>query len=194
MQMKLFTLVFAAALLGGSMAHPAGAQTARIAHFSHSGGLATLAAEEAADNFGTPRAYFAVDSIRLISDTSALEYGKWHGYHAAGKPAVQTQVFSSHRADARVSAKAYIIQSTQYQPHIKIVGYDTISKSAAPAVPTPTVKKQKTKRKKSAALPIAPETPQHPGVLLGVLLVIGLGTAGWLLGEQPRTTVEPARA
>jgi hypothetical protein len=192
--MKLFTLVLTAALVGGSLARPAGAQTARIAHFSHSGGLATLADEAAADNFGTPPAYFAVDSIRLISDTSALEYGKWHGYHAAGKPEVQTQVFSSHRAEGRTSAKAYITQSTQYQPRIKIVGYDTIPKGATPAVGVPTVEKRKTKRRKSAALPATPMPPQHPGVLLGVLLILGLGGAGWLLGERPRPTAEPARA
>ncbi len=189
--MKPFTLLSAAALLGGYSTLPARAQTARIAHFSHGGSAGTLADEAEADNFGTPPAYFAVDSIRLISDTSALEYGKWHGYHAAGKATVQTQVFSSRRAEGRTSAKAYIAQSTQYRPHIKVVGYDTLAKVTPPTGSAPEVKKPKARRKKSAALPAWPEPPQHPGVLLAVVVIIGMGTAGWLLGA-PRAAVTPA--
>ena len=72
----------------------------------------------------------------------------------------------------------------------KLIGFDTVAKSAAPAPP---VQQPKTKRKKAGvgALPL-PAPPRHPGVWLGVALVLALSGWGWLLGERRPTSAQPA--
>lgn len=71
---------------------------------------------------------------------------------------------------------------------MKVLGFDSVAKPAAPA---PVLNKQRTRRKKSAFLPAVPALPQHPGVALAVVFILTLGGAGWLLGErraaQPKT-------
>ena len=178
--------LFLALLLAAA---PAAAQTARIAHLSHSGSLETL--DAAADNFGLPSPTFMVDSVRLLSDTTALEYGQLFRIRRNDKWArneTRTIRFSS-RKERQQQIQTY----QQQRPAIKIISYDTLLKSATPQLQSgaPTLKKQKTKRKKSAFLPAVPAPPQHPGVALAVAAILVLTGAGWLLGE-PKPRPQPA--
>lgn len=70
------------------------------------------------------------------------------------------------------------------RPSVKLIGFDSTQSDKQSAMPIPLLKKQKSKRKKSASLPITPAPPQHPGVALAVALILTLGAAGWLLGER----------
>lgn len=182
--------VYAAALLVSGLALPAPAQTARIAHLSHGGSLETLAAAEALDNFGLPSPKFIVDSIRFLSDTTALEYGTWRWARGSDleKEKVRTHKFSSRQAgDSPIPAKKYVEQKARYQPALKVLAYDTL-----PA-PAPVLKKQKTKRKKAALLITLPaEPPRQYGLWLGAACVLGLAGAGWLLGGRAQPGLAPA--
>ena len=66
---------------------------------------------------------------------------------------------------------------------IKVVHRDT---AKARAAPVQNLKKQRTKRKKSAFLSSALAPPQYPGVALAVAAILVLTGAGWLLGERPQ--------
>lgn len=163
------------------LAHPAAAQTARIARLSHSGSAATL--DAAADNFGIPPSHFVADSIEILSDSTAREYGEWTGYHKAGKTNSVQFRYAKHAYGK--SAKEYIASQQKYRPQLKVIRRDTITATAKPATPTPILKKQKTKRKKSTFLPTTtPVPPQHPGVVLAIAAILVLTGAGWLLGER----------
>ncbi|MFD2718631.1 hypothetical protein ACFST9_07880 [Hymenobacter monticola] len=181
MKMKRFCTFAAAVLIGGGLATlPTAAQTARIAHFSHSGNAAAL--DAAADNFGRPYPYFLADSVRLLSDTTAVEYGKWNGSESKEK----THLVEFHRrADAY--AKHGVVRRYQAQRGLRarIIPFDSTFWSAKEASTTPTKRKQKTKHKKSAFLPTTvPAPPQHPGVALAIAAILVLAGASWLLGER----------
>ncbi|MBO2008247.1 hypothetical protein [Hymenobacter negativus] len=179
MRNTLFTLTVFWGLIAG-LARPALAQTARIAHFSHSGSMATL--NVLADNFGEVAPYFVVDSIKFLSDTTTLEYGSWQGHRNVPTDKTSIHQFNSRLwGDNRVSAKSYIEDVRSARPQLKVVGYDTLLPTQKP---TPVLKKQKTKRKKSAFIPVTPVPPQHPGVMLAVAAILVLTGAGWLLGER----------
>ncbi|MFD2718630.1 hypothetical protein ACFST9_07875 [Hymenobacter monticola] len=172
-------LVTIALLLVWAAALPTAAQTARIGHLSH-GGSSVAALDAVADNFGLPEPRFIADSIKFLSDTTTLEYGKWNSYGYSDPTAkVRTHQFASrHQGQYKVSVKRYVSEKRMDKPEVKVLAYDTIPK------PVPLPKKQKTKHKKSAFVPAAPVLPQHPGVALAVALVLILGGAGWLLGER----------
>ena len=178
-------LVAAAVLLGAGVALPAAAQTARIAHLSHGGSLAAL--DAAADNFGLPsQPSFQADSVRLVSDTAAVEYGRWYGYRVCKEQANEkthlVRLAASATTNSQRPTKQELIKEYQnYRPHVKLIGFDSAAK---PAVLAPVLKKQKVKRKKSTFFAAAPALPPHPGVALAVALVLGLAGAGWLLGER----------
>ena len=176
----------AALLLLAVCATPAVAQTARIAHFSHSGSAATLA--EAADNFGLPsHPTFLADSIKLISDTVAVEYGRWNGYRVTKEEAKE----KTHLVRlATPATKQQLLKEYQlYRPHVKLIGFDSTAK---PVESAPVLKKQKLKRKKSAAFVVPLSPPSHPGVALAIAAILVLAGAGWLLGERP-VAETPAR-
>ena len=184
---KLFSLLLPTALLVAGAMCPATAQTARIARLSHSGSVETLAADE--DNFGiAPQPYFSADSVRLISDTTALEYGNWYRVGEEQKK-VKTNMVRLAAPTAKESqliTKRELINSYQgREPQVKLIGFDSTKTPSQPVL-----KQQKTKRKKSAFAPTTMDTPQHPGVGLAVALILGLSGAGWLLGERrPRPQV-----
>jgi hypothetical protein len=170
----LFLLTLA---IGQTYAAPA--QTARIAHLSHAGSLETLATDAAADNFGLPDPIFIADSIKFLSDTTTLEYGKWDARgHSLRSENVRTYQFASrYQGQYKVSVKSYITEKKMYQPGVKILAYDTIPQAA------PVLKKQKTKRKKSTFVP-AVTNPPHPGVGGVVVAILLFAGAGWLLGDE----------
>jgi hypothetical protein len=175
MNLRLLLLLLALA----AVTHAAPAQTARIAHLSHSGSLETL---DAADNFGIVGPYFIRDSVRLLTDTTALEYGRWEGPRAPEK-ATKSQIiqFSPRRADGNyASPRANYLRGLRSSYHpVKLVG-DTLPGAAKAAPPQPA----KPRRKKSAVMPSAPAPPQHPGVALAVAAILVFAGAGWLLGER----------
>ena len=166
---------------------PVVAQTARIAHFSHSGSVVTL--DAAVDNFGgpIPTPYFKVDSIRLISDTTALGYGRWHRIDNDEKTLQIRLAAQVEKKPERLTKQQLVREYQHYQPDVKLIGFD----STPVVAPAPLLKKQKIKRKKSAFLPATPAPPRHPGVALAVALILAMGGLGWLLGErrpaQPQT-------
>jgi hypothetical protein len=169
------------------------AQTARIAHLSHGGSLATLAAEaEATDNFGLPPARFFVDTIVATSDTTAVVHGRlsrWKTTEGSrstrtisyGKPAYQQ--FAATGPQSRGTAVRLL---QQRYPGAKLVGFDTLAKPT-PAPALPAGKQRKRKRTESALLDVgSPAPPQHPGVWLALAAIVALGAAGALLSDKPR--------
>ncbi|MBO2008246.1 hypothetical protein [Hymenobacter negativus] len=180
---RLFFLLFPVVLLVAGAMRPVAAQTARIAHFSHSGSAATL--DAAVDNFGTPPSHFVADSIEILSDSTAREYGKWMGYHSSAEKTNIVQFAYPRRNPAYgKSVKDYIAGQQKYRPQVKVIKHDTVTAATKPGSEIPAPKKQKTKRKKSAFLPATPAPPQHPGVALAVAAILVLTGAGWLLGER----------
>ncbi|MDO7847995.1 hypothetical protein Q5H92_16640 [Hymenobacter sp. M29] len=187
MKIQLFNSLVILALWG-SLAQTAVAQTARIAHLSHSGSMATL--EAAADNFGIPPSHFEADSIEILTDSTAREYGRWTGYHKAGKTNVVQFGYAKHGYGK--SVRQYITSKQQYHPHLKVIRRDSVAAKEAPKLTTPVLEKQKVKRKKSALLPTTvPAPPQHPGVALAIAAILVLAGAGWLLGERKPTSNYP---
>ncbi|MDO7847996.1 hypothetical protein Q5H92_16645 [Hymenobacter sp. M29] len=188
-------LVIIAHLLVWTAALPTAAQTARMAHFSHSGSAATLATEEGADNFGIPSPYFNADSIRLLSDTVALAYGKWvdfqfHDNSAASKAYYSRKTDTLRLGHYDFKNRGEIVRYyRRYHPEIKLIDFDT---TQVPVNALPPAKvKQKTKRRKAGAF-IIPTIPARPdGVTLAVAGILALSGAGWLLGER-RPTQTPA--
>lgn len=171
--------------LGTTLMPPALAQTARVAHLSHGGSLATLAEAEALDNFGLAPA-FEADSVVRISDTTAIGYGQYAG-RAKRQPAATKTIRYASRTQPKSQA-AKVQQLQQRYPAAKLVGFDSIPKPALPP-PAPVQEKQKPRRKQpegatTYATPPAP--PRHPGVLVGVAVIVALGGLGWLLGERTR--------
>lgn len=182
--MKYLTLTLALLL---ATTAPAAAQTARIAHFSHGGSLATLDAAAAADNFGIIRipSHFVTDSVRFLSDTTSLEYGKWTGGYYDKENSSdkdRTVQFAGKRVDKlRMFSRAKYLESLRrLEQPVKVVGDTMLDASKATKHQ---LFKTKHRRKESALapMPTVPGGPAVPGGLLlgaGVLLLAG---AGWLL-------------
>jgi|GEM_PF-2556308 len=175
-------LLLIAGLVAGGL-RPALAQTARIAHLSHGGSVETL--DAAADNFGIPpMPYFLADSVRLLSDTAALEYGNWYRVSEEQKK-VQTHLVRlaapSTKNPGLITKRELLKNYQNYQPAVKLIGFDSTAK---PVTPAPAIQKQKAKRRKSAFLPVVPAPPQHPGVALVVAAILTFAGAGWLLGQR----------
>jgi hypothetical protein len=160
------------------------AQTARIAHLSHSGSLERL--DAAVDNFGDIRIPFVVDSIRLTSDSTTLEYGKWRDDNPERIRSTRL-VFKATTKDKREMVQYY----HEHHPKVKLIGFDTTDVPAKMVLPVR--RKHADKRKKSdSPINVSAAPPQHPGVLLAVVLIVGLGSLGWLLGEWPRPAATSA--
>ena len=166
MTTSCFRLLLLGLLVG--LFQPVRAQTARIAHFSHGGSGATLAADEALDNFGLhteerPEKFTRLnDSIAQVDGQQRVNNGPWQPLKW------QQQYHSAH--DAETAAQAVKQLRKQY-PDAKFVGFEP---------------KPGDKHKKSAMVPVGPATrpPHYPGTALTVALILALGSVGWLLGER----------
>ncbi|MDO7877491.1 hypothetical protein Q5H93_22320 [Hymenobacter sp. ASUV-10] len=170
------------ALLSAAVFPRAAAQTARIAHFSHSGSEETLAEAGTLDNFGIIPPYFEVDSVQLLSDTTALEYGRWNYMHREQENLREqkTNLVTYPKRYGWGQKKQLALHYQENSPKMKVLGFDSV---AAPAIPAPALKTQKAKRKKAAFLLTVP-APPHPGVWVGVAAILLFAGAGWLLGER----------
>ena len=180
----------AALLLLGATTAPVAAQTARIAHYSHSGSLETLASAVAEDNFGWYQPSFHTDSARLLSEKVVLLYGRWSGSALSEKQRkAKTDTLYLGKPNAMHSPAEVAALYQKYYPQVKLIGFDGVgavdkpSKSSSPEQKTT---KRKTKQKKKAAFVMpSPAAPaQSPGIWLAATLVVGLAGAGWLLGER----------
>ncbi|MBF9224335.1 hypothetical protein [Hymenobacter ruricola] len=182
MAISLVRVLITAGLTVGLL-RPVLAQTARIAHLSHSGSAAKLDEADSEDNFGGPiqPPYFKADSIRLISDTTAMGYGRWHKIDNKETTLQIRLAARIEKKPVRLTKQQLVREYQHYQPEVKLIGFDSTAKPAASA---PTLKKQNTKRKKSVFAPTISAPAQHPGVALAVALILTLTGAGWLLGER----------
>lgn len=182
MKNHLLLCLAVAAALGA--ARPAAAQTGRIAHYSHGGSPATLAAAVAADNFGLPpdRREGIADSMVYLNDSVATCYSRyrsvsWRASDAELKKAPwqsynnPVQYFSGRYEPQKWREAVQALQ--QQHPKAKLLGFD----------------KQLTtkghKQKKSASQSQAfPQRPFQYSFWRGVAGVAGLGAVGWLLGRK----------
>ncbi|MGI4871851.1 MAG: hypothetical protein ACRYFX_11830 [Janthinobacterium lividum] len=177
-------LVLLAFGLGGAFS--ATAQTGRIAALSHGGSPATMAAEEAADNFGLPSMQFEADTIVATSDSTAVI----HGREGRFRPLTRTtqtihygpRYYQGSSAAGPKSRATAVRLLQQDYPQAKLIDFDTLTKPAA--APAPGAKKQKSKRKQKAVGAFF-TLPQHPGVWLAVATMLGLAATGLLLGDKP---------
>ena len=155
-------------LLGGGAGLPAGAQTGRIAHFSHSGGAATLAAAESgADNFGLWEEY-RYTKVTWVNDSMVLAEGqrRWPGQ--PWKPAKIQQMVDLPASPAKAMA-----QLRKQFPEATFVGFENMGTD-----------KSKPRRKKAVSVSVG--VPHLPGGGLPVFLVLILTGMGWLLANKPR--------
>ncbi len=164
-------------LIGGLLSWlPATAQTGRIAHFSHGGSAATLAAKQAAaDNFGEPMPYFVPDSVRYLSGKMALSYGKWHW---GGNGSTTDTLKFPEKYSPQQAAK----YTRQLYTRAKLIGFDSVDNShkTAPAVEKPV----KSKHKKKAASTNTALPSHSAGFSLGALVILGLAGVGWVFGGK----------
>ncbi len=178
--MKKYLLLCFAIAFGS--ARPAAAQTGRIAHLSYGGSPATLAAAEAADNFGLARhrSELITDSLVYLNDSVAMSYGRFRSVlWGEGEEALKKVPWQRQEERVQYYSKAYHPQPWQealqelrrQHPQAKLVGFDK------------QLKKQR--RKKSASQSQAfPPRPFQYSFWRGVAGVAGLGAVGWLLGRQ----------
>lgn len=190
MKTKCFPALLLAGCLGfGGFA--AQGQTARIAYLSHGGSLAEAAASAAADNFGLPPARFVADTIVATSDTTAVAHGRVSRFsNGEGTRSVRAINYGKHTyqestASGPQSRGMAVRLLQQRYPKATLVGFDTLAKPAAPPLKK---QKKKHKRPEGAVLPALPPAgpPQHPGVWLALVAIVGLGTAGLLLSDKMR--------
>jgi len=178
MKFFLHSLLPVLSLLVGITATPAMAQTALIAHRSHSGTIATFDAT-ANENFGLPPSTYITDSVMRISDTLAVRYGQVHHYN--GRSARQTQDTLSYNVPP--SAPQITVEKLRAQyPKAKFLGFDS---------PQPPPKPIRGRRKRSTLVvpptsdngPTArPGLPRTVGVVAGsllLLLALGWGACTW---------------
>ena len=156
------------------------AQTARIAHFSHSGSVETL--DAAADNFGIVQRYVTERVVR-VSDTTAMVYGySYYGGSSEHTPRQHLIRFRTHSSStpdyygpgrARASdgeAMESLARLKQDYPNATFIGFE-------PAKP---------KAKRKGETTFVWTVPQLPGGGPAVALILILSGAGWLLGKLPQ--------
>jgi len=168
-----------AASLGATW--PAAAQTGRIAHFSHGGSVATLAAAEAADNFGIPtsRSEHITDSLVYLNDSLAMSYGRLRVVRwQAGEEELKKAKWQPDNEQVQYYSQAYHPQRWQdavkdlrrQHPQAKLIGFDKQPKKLG--------------RKKPTSQLSFPKRPFQYSFWRGVAGVVGLGAVGWLLGRK----------
>jgi hypothetical protein len=113
--------------LAAGLSHAAPAQTAHIAHLSHSGGAATLVEAGMLDNFGIIPPYFAVDSVRLLSDTMALEYVRWNFMHSEQESLREqkTNLVTYPKRNGWSQKQQLARYYQEGRPKIKVLGFDS---------------------------------------------------------------------
>jgi hypothetical protein len=161
---------------------PATGQTGRIAHLSHGGSTATLAAAVAADNFGLPTSHdeYATDSLVCLNDSLMMSYGRYRSVpwrsgvaelkKAPWQPSTEQRQYYSGPYHPQRWQEALQDLRRQY-PQAKLIGFDK------------QLKKQG--RKKSASQrQVFPKRPFQYSFWRGLAAVAGLGAVGWLLGRK----------
>lgn len=165
-----------------SAARPAAAQTGRIAHLSHGGSAATLAAAEAVDNFGIPssRSEHITDSLVYLNDSIAMSYGRfrmvrWQAGEEELKKAKwqpdneQIQYYSQLRHPQRWQE---VVRDLRRQhPQAKLIGFDKQPKKPG-------------RKKSTSQSQVFPKRPFQYSFWRGMAGVAGLGAVGWLLGRK----------
>jgi hypothetical protein len=126
--MKSYTLCL---LLGAGLlaAAPARAQTALIAHRSHSGSLRTFRPARAADNFGLPSKRLETEKIVWLRGTQAVSYGRWVSYHggkAMGLPP-QIDTLDLRQVTGEPDLGLALKRLREQYPKAKFVGFDSKS-------------------------------------------------------------------
>lgn len=104
---------------------PASAQTALIAHRSHSGTVRTFRPGSSAHNFGLPASRLEVEKIVWLRGARAVRYGRWVSYHGrerAGRPAVQDTVDLRELTGAQDPEQAFARLRAQY-PKAQLLGF-----------------------------------------------------------------------
>jgi hypothetical protein len=163
---------------------PAAAQTGRIAHLSHGGSPATLAAAVAADNFGIPttRSEHAADSLVCLNDSMAMSYGRYRSvpYHASEaelqkaswRPSsYQMQYYSGRYEPQKWQEAVQYLQ--QRNKEARLVGFDKQLKTRG--------RKQ---RKSASQSQSFPKRPFQYSLWRAAVGVAGLGAVSWLLGRK----------
>jgi hypothetical protein len=182
MKNHLLPYLIAAAALG--TARPAAAQTGRIAHFSHGGSAATLAADVAADNFGLPDKLeqYVTDSLVYLNDSMATRYGRYRSVRwGASNAELQKKPWQSYneliqyylgRYESQKWQEAVQALQQREKPKAKLIGFDKQLK-------------MKGRRQKSASQSqVFSRRPFQYSFWRGVAGVAGLGAVGWLLGRK----------
>ena len=172
---KLLLVVLASSLVLSSLA-----QTGRIAHLSHGGSAATLAAaEKSADNFGQLMPYFEIDSILYVSDSTVLKYGKWrYCSDCKGRKNPLVGVLNPKRNAA--TAARYFKQS-YYHKTPKLVGFDSL---ASPVNQGQRKPKSGSSEQPAGRTQTFPKRPFQYSYWRGLAGVVALGAVGWLLGKK----------
>jgi hypothetical protein len=179
MKKYLLPCLAIAAALGA--AQPTAAQTGRIAYFSHGGSAATLAAAEAADNFGLPgnRSEHITDSLVYLNDSLALSYGRFRvARWQEGEEALKKAKWQPNNGQIQYYSQAYhpqrweeAVQDLRRQnPQAKLIGFDKQLKKPV--------------RKKPTSQLSFPKRPFQYSFWRAVTGVAGLGAVGWLLGRK----------
>ena len=172
------------------VAVPVLAQTGRIAHFSHGGSLATLAQEgAAADNFGTPTAYFEVDSVRYLSEDAVMGYGRWRW---TGRKETTYTLRLPKKMSAALAAR--YVRKNDLEWHwsssavakrgMKLLGFDSTRLARPEGLPGQPAGEGQRRRRKASLSVLLVQPPAGSG--LAALLLLGLAGAGWRLAGQPR--------
>jgi len=170
-----------AAFLGSSTLLTAAAQTGRIAHRSHGGSPATLAA---ADNFGLPedRSELIIDSLVCLNDSMAMSYGRYRSVRwGAGDAELRKKPWQSYNNSVQYFSGRYELQKwqeavqalQQEQPKARLLGFDKQLKTRG--------RKQ---RKSASQSQVLPTRPFQYSFWRGAAGVAGLGAVGWLLGRK----------
>ena len=170
---------------------PAAAQTGRIAHFSHSGSGATLAAAEAKDNFGVPPTEYQSVKISPLSDTTVLVEGQerfvgaqqWRSFKANFQIATRSKQASELRYYR--SSEGYTVDIwsldvlQQLYPGAELLGFG----KAKPPVPLRRTSKPAPK-KTSGRTQVFPSGPFQHSYWRNFAGVAALGVVGWLLSKK----------
>lgn len=174
-------------LINGVLVLPSGAQTGRIAHFSHGGSTETLAIGiAAADNFGYP-VRFVLQEVRRISDSTAVRRGY---VEQVDKHLVNDTIqFLTHdkravpRDDGWFLPSCGTIQSLESMrkeyPMAVFIGFD---KAQSPVRINKKVKPAP--KKPSGHMEAFPKRPFQYSYWRGLASAAALGAVGWLLGKK----------
>lgn len=172
---KLLLVIFASGL-----AFSGAAQTGRIAHFSHGGSAATLAAqEEGKDNFGELMPYFETDSIRYLSDSTFLKYGKWR--YCSDCKGRKNPLMGVLKPKRNAAEAARYFKQSYYHETPKLVGFDSLT---SPVNQGRRKLKSGSSGKPAGRSQAFPKRPFQYSYWRALAGAAALGAVGWLLGKK----------